>query len=124
MKYRVLENPSPLAEKRACNYSAKVLLSLCHKGENWSLRVRYDLFGNAACKHVRKARPAVSGHGNEISVDTVSEINNTFLFRQVIKNIDGEVFQLQLFRKILHVFLHNYVALEITGSVNPHEMNR
>src|SRR5690606_4303571 len=96
---------------------------LNNEGKNGTLRMSNDFLRYAAGENVRYSSPSVGRHRNKISIDAVSEIGNALFLCQVIVNVERIVLQLQLLRKILHVFHHHSIALEVARCVDSHQVD-
>ena len=84
----------------------------------------YNIFRDASRQNVCKAGPAMGSHCDQVGIDAISEVNNTFFLAYIVKHIERKIFQLQFFRKILHVFFHHNIALKITWRIDSNQVYR
>jgi hypothetical protein len=82
----------------------------------------YYIFGNTARQHVCKTGAAVGGHGNHIGIDGFGKVDNSIFFGNIVKHINGVIFQSEFFSKLFHVVFHYIVALKIARCINTHQV--
>lgn len=68
-----------------------VIPFLYSKGDDRALRVIYQIFTDTSIKKVRQPFAAVRRHTHQLRVHFLSKIQNTFLYRMIVVNVQAVI---------------------------------